>query len=140
MVTGKLPAPADHGKEEPISWIEHGITKENMPWVDLAGSIQWRSFLRTVEILQQRGNTVLVLVGPFNEHLLKEPSRVKYAALKRDIENALKEKGISYIAPDPLPSEQYGDASHPLSAGYALLAQELVAGGFLKADEPKQDR
>ncbi len=138
-VTGKLPPPADHGKEQPISWIERGIPKDNMPWVDLAGSVQWRSFLRTVEILQQRGNTVLVLVGPFNEHLLKDASREKYRALKRDIEIGLKENGISYIAPDPLPSEQYGDASHPLSAGYALLAQELVSGGFLAAGDSKQD-
>jgi len=134
-VTGKLPAPADQGQQEPISWMKRGIPKDNMPWVDLAGSIQWRSFLRAVEILRQRGNTVMVLVGPFNEHLLKDPSREKYAALKRDIEAGLKERGIAYVAPEPLPSDQYGDASHPLSAGYALLAQELVSGGFLAAGE-----
>jgi len=140
VVTGKLPQPDDQGQQEAISWVQHGISKENMPWVDLAGSIQWHSFLRAVDLLQQRGNTVLVLVGPFNEHLLKDPSREKYAALKRDIEAGLREKGVAYIAPDPLPSEQYGDASHPLSAGYALLAQELVTGGFLAAGAPKQDR
>jgi hypothetical protein len=139
-VTCRLPAPADHGKEEPISWIEHGITKENMPWVDLAGSLQWKSFLRTVDLLQQRGNTVMVLVGPFNEHLLKDASREKYRALKREIEGVLKEKGIPFLAPDPLPSEFYGDASHPLSAGYALLAKQLVAEGFLAAGESPHDR
>lgn len=140
VVTGKLPAPADAGKEEAIPWTTHGITKDNMPWVDLAGSIQWKSFLRTVEILQQRGNSVLVLVGPFNEHLLKEPSRVKYRELKRGIEDGLRERKIPYVAPDPLPSDFYGDASHPLGAGYALLAKELVAGGFLADAESKPER
>lgn len=139
-ITGKLPQPADQGKEQPISWIEHGIPKDNMPWVDLARSIQWHSFLETVEILRQRGNTVMVLVGPFNEHLLKEPSRVKYQELKQGIEDGLKERKIPYVAPDPLPSEFYGDASHPLSAGYALLAKELVAGGFLAAGDSKSER
>jgi len=139
-VTCRLPAPADHGKEEPISWVEHGIPKDNMPWVDLAGSLQWKSFLRTIELLQQRGNSVFVLVGPFNEHLLKDASRERYRDLKRDIEAALREKGIPFLAPDPLPSEFYGDASHPLSAGYALLAKELVAGGFLAAGQQKPGR
>lgn len=138
-VTGKLPAPADQGKEESISWIQRGITKDNMPWVDLAGSLQWKSFLRTVEVLQRRGNNVLVLVGPFNEHLLKDASREKYRGLRRDIEAVLKEKGIPFLAPDALPSEFYGDASHPLSAGYALLAKQLVAEGFLAAGESRQD-
>ena len=49
------------------------------------------------------------------------------------IEDWLKERKIPYYAPEALPSEQYGDASHPLGSGYALLAKELVAGGFLAA-------
>lgn len=134
-VTFKLPAPSDELRKEPVPWYTT-IPKENMPWVDLDGSLQWKSFLRAVEILQQRGNTVKVLVGPFNEHLLKDPSRVRYLALKQRIEASLKERKIPYLAPDPLPSEQYGDASHPLSAGYALLAKQLVAGGFLASAEP----
>jgi hypothetical protein len=134
-LTFKLPAPSDELRKEPVPWYTT-IQKENMPWVDLAGSLQWTSFLRAVEILQSRGNAVKVVVGPFNEHLLKEASRVRYLALKQSIEAALKERKIAYIAPDPLPSEQYGDASHPLSAGYALLAKQLVAGGFLAAAEP----
>jgi hypothetical protein len=80
----------------------------------------------------------MVLVGPFNEHLLTDASRVKYSELKKGIEAWLKERKIPYVAPAPLPSEQYGDASHPLGAGYALLAKELIAGGFLAAaDVPK---
>ncbi|MBI3857916.1 MAG: hypothetical protein HY293_19735 [Planctomycetes bacterium] len=134
VVTCKLPPPSEELRKEPVAWSTR-IPRENMPWVDLAGSLQWKSFLRAVELLQKRGNTVKVVVGPFNEHLLKDPSRVKYSELKQSIEAALKERKIPYIAPEPLPSEQYGDASHPLSAGYALLAKQLVAGGFLAAAE-----
>src|SRR5262249_2091746 len=78
-VTGVLPAPADKAESNPVPWTETDIPKQNdMPWVDLAGSIHWASFRKLVDLLQGRGNTVLVIVGPFNEHLLKESSRVKY--------------------------------------------------------------
>jgi hypothetical protein len=130
-VTLKVPPPGEELQQEPIPWIGR-IPPENMAWVDLAGSIQWKSFQRTVDLLQARGNTVLVLVGPFNEHLLKAPSRVRYSELKKGIEAWLLERRIQYLAPDPLPSEQYGDASHPLSAGYALLAERLQTSGILK--------
>ena len=132
-VTMKLPAPSDELRHEPISWSARGITKQNMPWVDLAGSLQWKSFQRTVDVLEKRGNSVFVVVGPFNEHLLTDASRVKYSELKRGIEDWLKERKIPYYVPEALPSEQYGDASHPLSAGYALLAKQLVATGLLAA-------
>lgn len=131
-ITLKLPAPSEELRHESISWSARGITKQNMPWVDLAGSLQWRSFQRAVEILERRGNTVVVLVGPFNEHLLTDASRVRYSELKRGIEDWLKERKIPYVAPEALPSEQYGDASHPLSAGYALLAERVLASGILK--------
>jgi hypothetical protein len=139
-VTGKLPPSGDELRHEPISWSARGIPKQNMPWVDLPSSPQWASFRRAVEILQSRGNTVMVVVGPFNEHLLTDASRGKYATLKRGIEDWLKERGIPWIAPPVLPSEYYGDASHPLSAGYALLAKELVADGFLATAESKPGR
>ena len=135
-VTGKLPPPSDELRHEPISWSARGITKQNMAWVDLKDSLQWASFRRSVEVLLNRRNTVLVVVGPFNEHLLTDASRVKYSELKQGIEAWLRERKIPYVAPAPLPSEQYGDASHPLSAGYALMAKELVVGGFLASGEP----
>lgn len=135
-VTFKLPPPSNELRKESIPWYVNIKEKQGMTWMDLAGSLQWKSFLRTVELLQKRGNSVKVIVGPFNEHLLKDASRVRYLELKRGIEAGLRERKIAYIAPEPLPSEQYGDASHPLSAGYALLAKQLLADGFLAAGEP----
>lgn len=137
-ITLKLPVPSDELRHESISWSARGITKQNMPWVDLAGSLQWKSFQRCVELLEKRGNSVFVVVGPFNEHLLTDASRVQYRELQQGIERWLRERKISYVAPEALPSEQYGDASHPLSAGYALLAKQLVASGFLASAEPQK--
>jgi hypothetical protein len=42
------------------------------------------------------------------------------------METWLRAEGILYAAPRPLASEQYADASHPLGAGYATLAKELL--------------
>jgi len=139
-LTGTLPPSGDELRHEPISWSARGITKQNMPWVDLPGSPQWAAFRRLVDLLQQRGNRVMIIVGPFNEHLLTDASRAKYAVLKGGIEDWLKERGIPWISPTLLPSEHYGDASHPLSAGYALMAKELVTGGFLATADPKPQR
>jgi hypothetical protein len=126
-----LPAPDAALRHEPISWTARGIPPENMPWVDLSGSLQWASFRRALDLLESRGNAVFVVVGPFNEHLLTPASRERYASLKLGIEGWLRERKIAFVVPPPLPSEQYGDASHPLSAGYALLAKQLGEGFLL---------
>jgi hypothetical protein len=78
-----------------------------------------------VEILRQRGNKVLVLVGPFNEHLLTSVSRQRYQEVKVTIAAWLEAQQVPHVVPPPLPSEQYGDASHPLAEGYAALARQL---------------
>jgi hypothetical protein len=107
-------------------WSKRGIQRQDFPWVDLATSLQWHAFQRTVEVLQSRRNQVFVVVGPFNEHLLLEKSRNEYHQIKGRVEAWLKEKGVAYAAPSPLPSELYADASHPLAEGYALLARQLL--------------
>lgn len=106
-------------------WTESSATKRALPWVEPGTSLQWSSFQRLVKVLQDRNNTVLVLVGPLNEHMLNEESLAAYSKIKKDIEVWLREKNISYYIPPPLPSEYYADASHPLSKGYALLAKQL---------------
>lgn len=112
-------------REEPISWKERGIRKQAYPWVDPETSLQWRAFRRAVEILERRGNRVFVLLGPFNEHHLTDNNRREYHKVKATVEDWLRERGIAYAAPPPLPTDYYADASHPLGEGYALLAREL---------------
>jgi lysophospholipase L1-like esterase len=120
------PVAEDRPRHEPISWTERGITPQDMPWVAPAVSLQWRAFQEAVATLQRRGNRVFVLVGPFNEHLLTERSRNRYRTVAHNIEDWLTANGIPHCAPPPLPSELYADASHPLSGGYRLLAEQLL--------------
>jgi hypothetical protein len=112
-------------RHEPISWTARGIPKEDYAWVELDTSLQWCFFRRAVDVLRQRGNRVFVVLGPFNEHMLTEKGLRGYEKVKATIEAWLREEGIAYAAPSPLPSELYADASHPLSAGYARWAREL---------------
>jgi hypothetical protein len=127
--------PADETlRHKPIPWTENGIARQDFPWVRLDSSLQWQAFLRTVEILQRRGNRVIVLLGPFNEHMLVDRSLGEYRKLKAEMEAALRGRGLTVHAPPALPSDQYGDASHPLAPGYAALARDLAP--LLEAARP----
>jgi hypothetical protein len=126
--------PSDRERRHlPQPWYKSGIRKQDFPWVDLDTSLQWRAFQGAVELLQQRGNRVFVLVGPFNEHLLTPASLERYQRLTATIAAWLREKSILHSLPPPLPSEQYGDASHPLAQGYDQLARQLASAPFFQS-------
>ena len=124
-VTLELPVPKEDGQGERVSWVERGATKQDFQWVELETSLQWKFFRATVELLKARGNSVFVIVGPFNEHLLKDKSAVGYREMRNEIETWLRQKNVAHYVPSALPSELYCDASHPLSEGYAMLARRL---------------
>jgi hypothetical protein len=122
--------PADQAlRHAPVPWDKSKtkISKEDYPWVDLETSLQWQAFQRAIKILQDRGNRVFILVGPFNEHLLLPESLKRYRALKAAIEAWLLVQDFPHLMAATLPSDQYGDASHSLAAGYAQLARQLWA-------------
>ena len=127
-----LPTPQDQPREEPVPWFTRGIKPQEMEWVDPATSLQWQGFRRAVAILQERGNRVFVLVGPYNEHILKEASRQRYQEVKQTIVSWLQENNIPYLAPPVLERELYGDASHPLAGGYQILARQLLEQYFFQ--------
>jgi hypothetical protein len=83
-------------------------------------------------VLKRRGNRVFVLVGPLNEHMLADESLKRYQKVKTWIKDWLEEQQIAYVIPTPLASEQYGDMSHPLAAGYEALARQLAREPFLQ--------
>ena len=126
-LTLELPSPDEPPSPAPIAkpWTEQGLARFDAAWVELGTSIQWRFFQRAVEILQRRRNRVFVLVGPFNEHMLTPGSLEVYNLRKVQVEAWLKGREIPHFVPAALPSEQYADASHPLSEGYAMLARQL---------------
>ncbi len=124
-VTLRLHTSANNIQSEHTSWAEKGITKTDFQWVKLETSLQWHFFQQSVELLKERGNSVFVLVGPFNEHMLKGESIGTYRKMKSKIEVWLQQNNIAYYMPPTLPSEWYVDASHPMSEGYAMLAKQL---------------
>ena len=115
----------DEPAETPLSWTERGIAVQDFDWRSLADSVQWRYFRALVALLLERGNRVVVLVGPFNEHLLTPTSQRAYAALRSEVVSWLTEQGVEVLAPGALPSATYADASHPLAEGYRQLAEAI---------------
>ena len=106
-------------------WTSTIKSPTQFEWVDLETSLQWGAFRRLVETLRARGNKVLVVLGPFNEHIIAEASLPPYRKMTSDIQSWLKGSNVLTVAPLVLPSELYADASHPLTQGYELLARKL---------------
>ena len=106
-------------------WSSEGPRKTAFEWVPLTSSLQWAAFRRTVDLLRHRGNDVLVIVAPFNEHMIADPSLNAYTSIQSGIVAWLSENHVPFIQPEKLPSELYADASHPLTAGYEVLAQQI---------------
>ncbi len=118
-------------------WFAGGATRTRFEWVPLDASIQWGAFRRLVGTLRERGNDVLVVLGPFNEHLMADESRRTYEKVRADIGHWLAQQQIPHVTPALLPSELYADASHPLTDGYAQLAKQIhgdeIFGKWLQA-------
>jgi len=125
-VTFNISAPKHHNQKENIPWTNRTVTKRDFQWIEPDRSLQWMFFQQAIEILKARDNDVFVLVGPFNEHMMKGESISTYQKIKSQIENWFQQNDIPYYMPSALPSGFYIDASHPLSDGYALLAKQLI--------------
>jgi hypothetical protein len=123
--------------KDPPTWTPdqptRSASKRELQWVELETSLQWNFFQRSVEMLKARDNTVFVLVGPFNEHMLKGKSIDIYRKLKSEIKIWLQQNNVPYYIPETLPGELYSDASHPLSEGYAMLAKQLFENELFRS-------
>ncbi len=125
-------SPVDDPERGPRSqrhkaWSAEGQGPTRFEWVSLDASLQWHAFQRLVNELRRRGNSVFVLLGPFNDHMLTEDSRAAYDRLRSNIGDWLKRNQIPNAVPESLPSELYADASHPLTEGYRRLAKCIYA-------------
>jgi hypothetical protein len=126
-VTLDLPSPWP--APDPLAakpWTTRDIRPYNPPWGELDASLQWNSLQTTIATLESRGNRVFVVVGPFNEPMLKPESLAKYRKMKRAIAQRLTEGKLPHCVAPVLPSALYADASHPLAEGYAQLAGQLL--------------
>ena len=93
--------------------------------MELEQSLQWAAFQRVLTLLQSRGNQVLVVIGPFNEHLMAAENLPAFRRLRDGIAMWLVEQRVPHVVPTTLPSALYADGSHPLTEGYQLLARQL---------------
>ena len=93
--------------------------------MNLDNSLQWGGFRRVIQVLRSRGNDVLVVVGPFNEHMIAVDQRPTYRTLREGVTSWLKSNNVHAITPETLPTEFYADASHPLTEGYEVLGRRL---------------
>ena len=73
-------------------WFETGAAPVRFDWVKLERSLQWGAFQRLVRLLQQRDNDLLVIVGPFNEHMVEEQNGTRYQELKDLLDAALMQR------------------------------------------------
>ena len=126
------PAARDQAPMNPVPWAQTGAGGRDLPWMKLEDSFQWRCLREVIGILRSRGNRLLVVVGPFNTHMLTAGSAARYAALRGQAAEWLAANRIPCIVPDTLPSDEYGDGSHPLSAGYRTLAQAVLRYEFFR--------
>lgn len=119
--------PPDKAPSLAKSWTARRIKPTEFPFVPLDKSYQWRYFGKLVELLQERGNNVYVLVGPYNEHMIKGKALDRYRQeIKPGMEKWLQDHKVPYLAPEPLPTEIYTDSSHPILGGYGMIADQLV--------------
>ena len=106
-------------------WSATGEGSTRFEWVELDQSLQWAAFQRVVKLLQSRGNDVLVVVGPFNEHIMAEENRLAFRRIRDGVGDWLVKNHVVCLVPETLPGALYADASHPLTEGYQLLANRL---------------
>ena len=136
-ITLKVPgAPKNDPKRGPQSrrhrpWTSAGEGPAAFEWVALDRSFQWAGFRRLLDLLRERGNDVRVVVGPLNESMMTEESRKAYQKVRDEVAAWLTDAHIANAEPPTLPSALYADASHPLTEGYKLLAEQLYQSGIV---------
>ena len=113
-----------------------GRPRPSLPWVDLETSLQWRAFRRLIDVLEGRGNRLLVIVGPLDEHRLHPDNVTVYRDLLEGIGTALRERGVESLLLPLLPAEWYADLSHPIGPGYASLAEHIMRTIRAREDLP----
>lgn len=130
--------PANDPQRGPTSprhraWNASGAEPTTFEWVPLDHSLQWQALVRITQILRARHNDVLILIGPFNEHLIATEQQQTYLDMRNQMAARFRQDGLPVITPQTLPTELYADASHPLTDGYARLAEAIYGDPTFKA-------
>ena len=132
-LTFRLPEKDEYEKADMTGRAESKNAVNGFQWVQPEESLQWKFFQRSIRLLEERGNKIFVLVGPFNEHILEGESKNSYMSLKNKVELWFQLHDINYFVPQALPAEFYQDASHPVDRGYEIIAEQLFENAVFKA-------
>lgn len=116
-----------------VVWSAKIKKPKDYPWIMPAESRQWGFFRETLALLRARNNEVFVLVGPFNPYALTPGSLRRYRSLMEQVVEWLGTNGVPHLLVPDLPSDEYGDISHPLKHGYAKIAEALYSDPSFKA-------
>ena len=81
-------------------WNSGGDRPTTFDWVPLGDSLQWKAFQRTVEMLRNRGNQVLVVFGPFNEHIIASEQRPTFQLMRQQIVSWLNDNRFPVVVPE----------------------------------------
>ncbi|MCF7764034.1 MAG: hypothetical protein K9N62_10210 [Verrucomicrobia bacterium] len=127
-VPAAAPVDPERGTASPRHqpWSTTGQGTARFDWVPIESSLQWAGFQRLARLLVERGNDLLVVIGPFNEHMMAEENAPRFRRFRDGAARWLTSLGIRFVQPQVLPSGLYADASHPLTGGYELLAHRLL--------------
>ena len=115
------------------AWNRAGSHTSHFEWVPLNRSLQWEAFQRLVNYLKSRHSQVLIILGPFNDHMIAPDQLSEYRSMRDAQAQWFHTHGVQCIVPNALPSELYADASHPLTEGYALLAYQIAMDPVFKS-------
>lgn len=99
----------------------------DMEWVEPGSSLQWRYMLASVRRLKDQGNDVVAVITPFNRFMLTDKSRVERDWIISYMQNELSAEGVASFAPQLDRPEYFADLSHPVAAGYGIIASLLMA-------------
>ena len=126
---------------KPGEYFEHGaeaftppdpvhpdrMTGRDMDWVQPGNSLQWRYMLASIRRLKEQGNNVTAVITPFNAFMLTEKSRIERDMIISIIQTGLAAEGIKSFSPVLDKAEYYADLSHPVAAGYGIIASWLMS-------------
>ena len=133
-LSAESPSP-DRGlaSERHKPWSAYQSGQVNMEWVTPGSSLQWQVYRRLAKRLKGRGCDLLVVVGPLNEHMMNGATREKYLGFRSAVADWLSREEICFVVPEVLPSDEFADASHPLTEGYERLARRLAIDPVFRA-------
>ena len=127
VVSGEPQVDPDRGvnSDRHRSWSSTGVGSQHFDWIPLDTSLQWAAFQRLVRLLRDRGNHLLVVVGPLNRHIMSPENQTVFDDRSQSVVDWFEGERVPCLVPETLRFDLYGDASHPLTEGYEKLAASL---------------